>query len=201
MSISIELHANSIKILYLYRKLNSFSSISFNFSCRPINILVRLIVDSIIHSCYISIYNLYIFIIWRISILVITNLNSRLECYHIDLVTLFVHAIIKLSTRRTLCSILKHRENSHLVIHWKILEYTRTKFCRTIAEVSHLEREQLKFANLSSLLWIVHPRSISFKDLISLLVRISRLIWLCSPVTKVHTDLSIQSWSNTNLCV
>nr|DAH14022.1 MAG TPA: hypothetical protein [Caudoviricetes sp.] len=201
MSISIELHANSIKILYLYRKLTSFSSISFNFSCRPINILIRLIVDSIIHSCYVSIYNLYIFIIWRISILIIANFNSRLKCYHINLVALFIHAVIKLSTRRTLCSILKHRENGHLIIHWKILEYTRTKFCRAVAEISHFEWKQLKFANLSSLLWIIHPRSISFKDLISLLVRISRLIWLCSPVTKVHAYFSIQSWSNTNLCI
>nr|DAE35410.1 MAG TPA: hypothetical protein [Caudoviricetes sp.] len=201
MSIGIELHTNSIKILYLYRKLTSFSSISFNFSCRPINILVRLIVDSIIHSCYISIYNLYIFIIWRISILVITNFNSRFKCYHINLVTLFVHAVIKLSTRRTLCSILKHRENSHLIIHRKILEYTRTKFCRAIAEVSHLKREQLKLANFHCFFRVIHPRAISFKDFISLLVRISRLIWLCSPVTKVHTDLSVQSWSNTNLCV
>nr|DAF11347.1 MAG TPA: hypothetical protein [Caudoviricetes sp.] len=157
MSISIKLHTNSIKILYLYRKLASLSSISFNFSCRPINILIRLIVDSVVHCCYISTYNLYIFIVWRVSILVVTNFNSRFKCYHIDLVTFFVHAIIKLSTRRTLCSILKHRENSHLIIHRKVLEYTRTKFCRAITEVSHLEREQLKFANFSSLLWIIHP--------------------------------------------
>ena len=201
MSIGIELHTNSIKILYLYRKLVSFSSISFNFSCRSINILIRIIIYSIIHCCYISIYNLYIFIIWRVSILIITNLNSRFKCYHINLISLFIHTIIKLFARCTLCSIFKHRENSHFVIYRKILEYTRTKFCRTIAEVSHLKREQLKLTNLSSLLWIIHPRTISFKDLISLLIRISGLIWLCSPVTKIHTYLSIQSWSNTNLCV
>ena len=199
MSISIELHTNSIKILYLYRKLVSFSSISFNFSCRSINILIRIIIDGIIHCCYISIYNLYIFIIWRVSILVITNFNSRFKCYHIDLISLFIHTIIKLFTRCALCSILKHRENSHLIIHRKILEYTRTKFCRTITKVSHLKREQLKLANFPCLFRIIHPRTISFKDLISLLIRISGLIWLCSPVTKVHTDLSVQSRSNTNL--
>ena len=138
MGIGIELHANSVKILHLYRKLTSFSSISFNFSCRPIDILIRLIINGVIHCCYVSIYNLYIFVIWRVSILVITNFNSRFKCYHIDLITLFIHTVIKLSTRCALCSILEHRENSHLVIHRKILEYTRTKLCRAVTEISHV---------------------------------------------------------------
>nr|DAN16616.1 MAG TPA: hypothetical protein [Bacteriophage sp.] len=141
MSISVELHTNSVKVLYLYRKLTTFSCVSFNLSSRSINVLIRFVVDRIIHSSYVTINYVNIFIIWRISILVITNLNSRLKRYHVDLVSFFVHALIKLSTRRTLRSIFKHWKDSHLVVHRKILEYIRSKLCRTIAKVSHLKRE------------------------------------------------------------